>query len=31
MPNTYWDATAALVLGAVGVLVQLAVTAKGKK
>ena len=31
MPNTYWDVTAALVLGAVGVLVQLAVTAKGKK
>jgi hypothetical protein len=31
MPNTYWDATAALVLGAVGVLVQLAVTAKGRK
>jgi hypothetical protein len=31
MPDTYWDATAALVLGAVGVLVQLAVTAKGRK
>jgi len=31
MPNTYWDATAALVLGAVGLLVQLAVTAKGRK
>lgn len=31
MPNTYWDTTAALVLGAVGVLVQLAVTAKGRK
>jgi hypothetical protein len=31
MPNTYWDATAAVVLGAIGVLVQLAITAKGKK
>jgi hypothetical protein len=31
MPHTYWDPTAALVLGAIGVLVQLAVTAKGKK
>ena len=31
MPNTYWDATAALVLGAVGLLVQLTVTAKGRK
>ncbi len=31
MPNTYWDATAAVVLGAVGVIVQLAITAKGKK
>jgi hypothetical protein len=31
MPNTHWDATAALVLGAIGVLVQLAVTAKGRK
>ena len=31
MPNTYWDATAAVVLGAVGVIVQLAITAKGRK
>ena len=31
MPNTSWDATAAIVLGAIGVIVQLAVTAKGKK
>ena len=31
VPNTYWDATAALVLGAIGLLVQLAVTAKGRK
>ena len=31
MPNTYWDATAAIVLGAIGLVVQLAVTAKGKK
>jgi len=31
MPNTHWDATAAVVLGALGLLVQLAVTAKGKK
>jgi hypothetical protein len=31
VPNTYWDATIALVLGLVGVVVQLAVTAKGKK
>ena len=31
MPNTHWDATAAIVLGAIGVLVQLAVTAKDKK
>ena len=31
MPGTHWDATAAIVLGAIGLLVQLAVTAKGKK
>ena len=31
LPNTYWDATAAIVLGAVGVIVQLAITAKGRK
>ena len=31
IPNTYWDATAAVVLGAIGLLVQLAVTAKGRK
>ena len=31
LPNTHWDATAAIVLGAIGVIVQLAVTAKGKK
>jgi hypothetical protein len=31
MPNTSWDATAAIVLGAIGLIVQLAVTAKGKK
>jgi hypothetical protein len=31
MPNTHWDATAAIVLGAIGVLVQLAVTARGRK
>ena len=31
MPNTYSDLTAALVLGTVGLLVQLAVTAKGRK
>jgi hypothetical protein len=31
LPNTYWDAAAAIVLGFLGVIVQLAVTAKGKK
>jgi Domain of unknown function (DUF4203) len=31
IPNTYWDAMAALVLGIAGVIVQLAITAKGKK
>ena len=31
MPNTKWDATAAVVLGVIGLLVQLAVTAKGRK
>lgn len=31
MPSTHWDATAAIVLGAIGLLVQLAVTAKGRK
>ena len=31
MPGTYWDAGAWLVLGAAGLLVQLAVTAKGRK
>ena len=31
MPSTHWDATAAIVLGAIGVLVQLAITAKGRK
>src|SRR5688572_2340539 len=31
IPNTYWDAAIAAALGAVGVLVQLMVTAKGKK
>jgi hypothetical protein len=31
IPNTYWDATAAVVLGVIGLLVQLAVTAKGRK
>ena len=31
IPNTYWDATIAVALGVVGVIVQLAVTAKGKK
>jgi hypothetical protein len=31
LPNTYWDATIALALGIAGLIVQLAVTAKGKK
>ena len=31
MPNTSWDATAALILGIAGVIVQLTITAKGKK
>jgi Domain of unknown function (DUF4203) len=31
MPNTYWDATASLVLGVAGLLVQLMITAKGRK
>lgn len=31
LPNTHWDASIALVLGIAGVILQLAVTAKGKK
>jgi hypothetical protein len=31
LPNTKWDAIIALVLGIAGIIVQLAVTAKGKK
>jgi hypothetical protein len=31
VPNTYWDATVSLILGIIGVIVQLAVTAKGRK
>jgi hypothetical protein len=31
IPNTYWDATIALALGIAGLIVQLAITAKGKK
>jgi len=31
MPNTYWDAMISLALGIIGVIVQLTVTAKGKK
>ena len=31
IPNTYWDATISVALGVIGVIVQLAVTAKGKK
>lgn len=31
IPNTYWDATIALALGVLGVIVQLAVTARGRK
>lgn len=31
VPNTYWDATISLALGIVGVIVQLAVTARGRK
>ena len=31
LPNTYWDATLAIVLGAIGTIVQLAITANGKK
>jgi hypothetical protein len=31
VPNTYWDATIALALGVLGVIVQLAVTARGRK
>jgi hypothetical protein len=31
MPNTYWDAGVSLGLGIVGVVVQLSITAKGKK
>jgi hypothetical protein len=31
LPNTYWDAGIALALGLAGLIVQLAVTAKGKK
>lgn len=31
MPSTSWDAIASLALGAIGVIVQLSITAKGKK
>jgi hypothetical protein len=31
IPNTYWDAGISLALGIAGVIVQLAITAKGKK
>jgi hypothetical protein len=31
VPNTYWDATISVALGIVGLIVQLAVTARGKK
>ncbi len=31
IPNTHWDATIAVALGIVGLIVQLAVTARGKK
>ncbi len=31
IPNTYWDAAIALALGIIGVIVQVMVTAKGKK
>lgn len=31
VPNTHWDATIAVALGIVGLIVQLAVTARGKK
>ena len=31
VPNTHWDATAALVLGIIGIVVQFTVTAKGRK
>lgn len=31
IPNTYWDATISLALGLAGVIVQLAVTARGRK
>lgn len=31
VPNTYWDAAISLALGVVGMIVQLAVTARGKK
>jgi hypothetical protein len=31
VPNTYWDATISLALGIAGVIVQLAITARGKK
>jgi Domain of unknown function (DUF4203) len=31
VPNTYWDAMISLALGIIGVIVQLTVTAKGKK
>jgi hypothetical protein len=31
LPQTKWDAVAWLVLGTIGVIVQLAVTAKGRK
>ena len=31
LPNTYWDATLSVALGIAGLLVQLMVTAKGKK
>jgi hypothetical protein len=31
VPNTYWDATISVALGIVGLIVQIAVTARGKK
>ncbi len=31
MPNTYWDALISLVLGIAGLIVQLSITAKGRK
>ncbi|MGH9372935.1 MAG: DUF4203 domain-containing protein [Vicinamibacterales bacterium] len=31
LPNTYWDATISLALGIIGVIVQVTITARGKK